>query len=87
MSMNVYEIACQHASGEIAEIDSQIDRLTHRKELIGKLLALFEQLDEQFAPIDSSVMISEVRAPAVLAPEVAEHQLPESEAVVQGSPD
>jgi hypothetical protein len=35
---NYYEIAYEHASSEIAEINEQIQRLTRRKELLEKLL-------------------------------------------------
>ncbi len=38
MSTNCYEIAFEHATNEIAEIEAQIERLTSRKELLEKLL-------------------------------------------------
>ncbi len=65
MSTNVYELACLHATSEISEIDAQIEKLTQRKELIGKLLDLFEQLAPQSASTE------------VLAPEVAAAEHPE----------
>ena len=38
MSVDHYEIAWQHATNEIAEVDAQIQRLTSRKELLENLL-------------------------------------------------
>lgn len=38
MSTNCYQIAFEHATNELAEINAHIERLTHRKELLEKLL-------------------------------------------------
>ncbi len=38
MSTNCYQIAWEHATNEIAEINAQIQRLARRKELLEKLL-------------------------------------------------
>ncbi len=75
MPIDAYEIARQHATHEITEINAQIEKLTHRKGLIDKLLELFESLDPHSASSDAP------------APGVAEHQLPELQGASQGAQD
>jgi hypothetical protein len=84
MSANAYEVARQHATIEINEINAQIETLTQRKGLVEKLLALFEQLDTQSSSVQIPVESSGFSSSEVAAPEVAEPQSPEFQAAAQG---
>jgi hypothetical protein len=83
MHENAYEIARQHAASEIAEINAQIEKLTHRKKLINQLLELYTQLSPLPESNDGSVGVLDAAIAAEPATEVGKRQLPELEAVPQ----
>lgn len=47
MSTNTYQIAFEHATSEITEINTQLEKLTQRKDLIEKLQELLKQVVPQ----------------------------------------
>jgi hypothetical protein len=47
MSTNTYQIAFEHATSEITEINAQLEKLTQRKDLIEKLQELLKQVVPQ----------------------------------------
>jgi hypothetical protein len=58
MSIDHYQIAWQHATNEIAEIDAQIQRLNRRKEILENLLESLELLVSESGPVAIPAMVS-----------------------------
>lgn len=76
MSTNCYQIAYEHATNEVAEINAQIESLIRRKELLEKLLEPLELLVPEFGSI----------AIPVEAGDSANGELADEEPAAQGSP-
>jgi hypothetical protein len=75
MSANCYQTAYEHATNEIAEINAQIQRLTHRKQLLEKLLEPLKLL------VPESVSL----AIAATASDGSNTEFPASEAITPAS--
>lgn len=58
MSANCYEIACQHAANELAEINAQLQRLTLRKQRLENLLEPLMLLVSGSTPLELSGTVS-----------------------------
>jgi hypothetical protein len=71
MSTNCYQIACEHATNEIAEINAQIQRLTRRKELLEKLLEPLKLLVPESGSVAFPVTVSDGSNSEFSATEVA----------------
>ncbi|MGB7265914.1 MAG: DUF2934 domain-containing protein [Terracidiphilus sp.] len=76
MSNDCYEIACEHATNEIAEINAQIERLIRRKELLENLLVPLKLLVPESDP---------VTIPATV-PDGSNSESPATETAAQESP-
>ena len=68
MSANCYEIACQHAANEIAEINAHIHRLTLRRQRLENLLEPLMLLVSGPAPLEISGGVSKSETSAAVAP-------------------
>jgi hypothetical protein len=60
MSTDCYQIACEHATREISEINAQIESLTRRKELLENLLEPLKLLVPESGAAAIPVEVSEI---------------------------
>ena len=76
MSTDCYQMAYEHATHEIAEINAQIERLTRRKELLEKLLQPLELLVPESGSVQISASVSDGSNTEFTAPERATQASP-----------
>jgi len=76
MSSYGYQIAHQQAVSEIAEINAQLEMLSHRKEMLEKLLGLLQQLAPESNLADAPVSVPDAQDPKAEVTQAAAQEDP-----------
>lgn len=62
MPTNGYQVALEHATHEINEINALIEKLARRRSLVEKLVELLKDVDSPSEPADSSARVADAPA-------------------------
>jgi len=88
MATNGFQLAIEHATAEINDIDNQLQKLTRRKFQTEKILDCLKELVAESDPVSTTAIASAAPVPETAAPqapvaETAAPETPELEAVLK----